>query len=639
MFHVIAAVLALQTPAIVRLDTLDIEPITIGWGTARKNRSVEDHPLSIAGRAFEHGVGTHARSELVVRLNGNALRFHSWVGVDDEVPKGAGSVDFQVFVDGFKKADSGVLRGGDPAKEVSVDLAGAKRVTLVVDDAGDGIDHDHGDWADAEFEVKDAAVRLQSVGAVNEPTMPIAHVDLTRTEIHGARVVGCTPGHSFLFRIPASGQEPLRFTVRGLPAGISLTPGTGVLRGIAPATGTYRVRISVSGPAGRDSRLLTIVSGDHMLAQTPPMGWNSWNVWGTTVSAAKVRAAADSFLASHLADFGYTYVNIDDAWEGNRDPEGNIVPNGKFGDIAALAGYVHGKGLKLGIYSSPGPTTCGGYAASYQHELQDARTYANWGVDYLKYDWCSYGNVPHPDGLPGFQLPYKVMREALDQAPRDIVFSLCQYGMGDVYKWGHTVVGGNLWRTTGDINDSWSSMSEIGFSHTIRSPFARPGGWNDPDMLVVGRLGWGDHPHPSKLTGNEQITHISLWSMLAAPLIIGCDLTQLDQFTKDLLMNPEVLEVDQDPKGAAATRRFKEGDLEVWARPLWDGSYAVGLFNRGIEQAPVRTEWARDLGVKGPFKVRDLWQRKDRGRFAEGFTAKVHAHGAVLIRVGRSVGR
>jgi alpha-galactosidase len=240
--------------------------------------------------------------------------------------------------------------------------------------------------------------------------------------------------------------------------------------------------------------------------------------------------------------------------------------------------------------------------------------------------------VPHPEGLPGYELPYETMRQALDGAPRDIVYSLCQYGMGDVYKWGHSAVGGNLWRTTGDINDSWSSMSGIGFSHTVRSTYVKPGGWNDPDMLVVGKLGWGDHPRPTHLTGNEQITHISLWSLLAAPLIIGCDLTQLDQFTSDLLMNPEVIAVDQDPLGKAAVRVSQDGDLQIWARPLEGGAYAVGLFNLGSGHATVHADWSRDLKVEGKLKVRDLWKRKNAGS-GPGYSAMVPAHGAILLKV------
>ncbi|HWD40166.1 MAG TPA: NPCBM/NEW2 domain-containing protein [Fimbriimonas sp.] len=624
-----------QQPNVVYLDSIDLSAMTIGWGDVQKNRSVGGHSLSIGGRTFEHGVGTHAHSEVTINLAGNATKFSAWVGVDDEAAAN-GSVRFVIYVNDKRVANSGVMHAKSPAKNLSVDLTGAKRIRLVADEDGD-IDNDHADWADAQFEVVDPSKRLVTLTLAKEPTMEIAHVDLSKTEIHGARAVGCTPGRDFIFRIPATGDGPLTYRVSGLPRGIALVKGTGILRGRAPAAGTYPLRVTVSGPNGRDSRTITIISGDHKLAQTPPMGWNSWNVWGLTVTADKIRAAADAFISTHLADFGYTYVNIDDGWEAeNRDAEGNIMTNQKFGDMASLATYVHNDGLRLGIYSSPGPKTCGGYTASYQHEKQDAMSYANWGVDYLKYDWCSYGNAPHAAGLAGYELPYKVMRAALDEARRDIVYSLCQYGMGDVYKWGHSDVGGNCWRTTGDINDSWSSMSGIGFSHSERSTYVKPGGWNDPDMLVVGKLGWGDHPHPTGLTGNEQITHISLWSLLAAPLLIGCDLTQLDQFTKDILMNPEMIEIDQDPLGKAATRRFQDGDLEVWARPLWDGSYAVGLFNRGYEHAPIHTSWARDLeGLKGNLHIRNVWQRKDAGRSSEGFTADVPAHGAVVIRVKR----
>jgi len=630
----ISASAFLQANNTVALDTFDPSAMSSGWQQTRVDLSVDNNPLKIAGKAFAHGLGTHAHSEMLLRTAQNAKSFHAWVGVDDEVAAGRGSINFEVFADGHKVGESGVLHGGDAAKELTADLTGARTVKLVVDEAGDGIDFDHADWADATFTVIDPNKKIVPITIVQEPTMPIAHVDLVHTEIHGARVFGCTPGNEVIYRIAATGEAPLAYSATGLPQGLSLVAGSPVIRGEAPPAGEYKVELTVSGPGGKATRELTIRSGDHLLAQTPPMGWNSWNVWGTSVTANKVRAAADAFITTHLADFGYSYVNIDDAWEGGRNEDGEIKTNEKFGDMASLASYVHEKGIKLGIYSSPGPTTCAGYTASYKHELDDAKSYAKWGVDYLKYDWCSFGDVPHPDGLPGYELPYQTMRAALDQVPRDIVFSLCQYGMGDVYKWGHSDVGGNLWRTTGDIGDSWNSMSGIGFSHTVRSTFAKPGGWNDPDMLVVGKLGWGDHPRPTRLTGNEQITHISLWSMLAAPLIIGCDLTQLDQFTGDVLMNPEVLDIDQDPLGSAATRRWQDGDLEIWARKLYDGSYAIGLFNRGTESAKIETVWTRDLaGANGRFKIRNVWQRKNQGSSTTGYAAQVPAHGTVLIRV------
>jgi alpha-galactosidase len=299
--------------------------------------------------------------------------------------------------------------------------------------------------------------------------------------------------------------------------------------------------------------------------------------------------------------------------------------------MKGLADYVHNLGLRIGTYSSPGPQTCAGFTGSYQHELKDAQQYANWGFDYLKHDWCSYGNIDNGSTLDGLKMPYIVMAEALRRVDRDIVLSLCQYGMGDVHQWGESV-GGQLWRTTGDITDTWGSMSGIGFDHDRRSPYAKPGAWNDPDMLVVGYVGWGN-PHPTKLTGNEQITHITLWSMLAAPLLIGCDLTKLDDFTKDLLMNHEVIEIDQDPLGKAARRTWKEGDLEVWTRPLFDGSTAVAFFNRGSERATIAVPRSR-TGARGR-TVRNAWLRKDVGTLGDSpaavLSASVPAHGAQLF--------
>jgi alpha-galactosidase len=355
------------------------------------------------------------------------------------------------------------------------------------------------------------------------------------------------------------------------------------------------------------------------------MGWNSWNVWGTSVDAEKVKAAADAMVSSELADHGYQFVNIDDAWEGQRDAQGEIQTNEKFPDMRALADYVHSKGLKLGIYSSPGPKTCAGYEGSFGHEEQDARTWAAWGIDYLKYDWCSCTSKDLKE-------PYHVMRRALDNVERDIVYSLCQYGMGDVWTWGEST-GGNLWRTTGDIVDSWGSMAGIGFKQHEISKHARPGHWNDPDMLVVGKVGWGPTLRDSRLAPIEQQTHITLWALLAAPLLIGCDMTQMDQFTLDLLTNDEVIDVNQDELGKGARRAWKEGDLEVWSRPLHDGSIAVGLFNRGYEPADVTARWS-DLDLSGSQRVRDLWQQRDLGEHVDSFKATVPGHGSMLLQIG-----
>lgn len=460
--------------------------------------------------------------------------------------------------------------------------------------------------------------------------------------INSARVFGVRPGNPFLFTIAATGIRPIRFTAKGLPAGLALDPATGRITGTVTKPGRYGVDLGAVNSAGSAKQLFTINVGSQ-IALTPPLGWNSWNCFASAVDDAKVRAAADAMVKSGLIDHGWTYINIDDCWEikpGStnpmlrgepRNPDGRINTNAKFPNMKALGAYVHEKGLKLGIYSSPGPLTCAGFTASYQFEQQDASQYADWGVDYLKYDWCSYGNIEKERTLPAFQKPYSVMRAALNRVHRDILFSLCQYGMGNVWEWGGEI-GGNCWRTTGDIEDTWASMTAIGFAQAGHEKFAKPGNWNDPDMLVVGKVGWGPELHPTRLTPNEQYTHITLWTLLSAPLLIGCDMTQMDEFTLSLLTNDEVLAVNQDPLGKQAARISVRGELEVWAKDLDDGSKAVGLFNRGIWRSEVSVTWA-ELGLRGNQTIRDLWSQKNLGSFADGISRSVPRHGAVLLKV------
>ena len=357
---------------------------------------------------------------------------------------------------------------------------------------------------------------------------------------------------------------------------------------------------------------------DSMLARTPPMGWNSWNHFACEVSDAVVRAQADAIVTNGMKSVGYAYILIDDCWQGTRDAAGYIRPNAKFPDMKALAGYVHSKGLKIGIYSSPGPKTCEGYTGSYGHEEQDAQTYADWGMDYLKYDLCSY------DGKGDQVAAYKKMGDALKRTGRPIVFALCQYGMQKGWQWGASV-GGNLWRTDDDIRDDYYTMAELGFGQNGLEQFAGPGHWNDPDMLEVGNGG---------MTTDEYRTHMSLWCILAAPLITGNNLATMDDETRAILTNPEIIAVDQDPLGIQGHRIRQEGPLEVWMKPLKDGSIAVGLFNRGWGAMPVSVNF-RDVGLGNSAVVRDLWAKKDLGAFPETYSAVVPQHGVVLIQVKR----
>ncbi len=356
------------------------------------------------------------------------------------------------------------------------------------------------------------------------------------------------------------------------------------------------------------------------LAATPPMGWNSWNLFACKVSDAVVRAAADAMATNGMKDAGYSYINIDDCWQGQRDAAGNIQGNERFPDMKALADYVHSKGLKIGIYSSPGPKTCAGYEGSYQHEEQDARTYAAWGFDYLKYDWCSADKVYKNSNMPAV---YKKMGDALKATGRPIVFSLCQYGVDAVWTWG-AQSGGNLWRTTRDIEPNYNSIVALGFGeNTGLDRFAGPGHWNDPDMLEVGN---------GKLTLDENRLHMSQWALLAAPLLAGNDLANMRPEILSILTNREVIAIDQDPLGVQGHRAWQLGPIQIWVKPLADGSKAVGIFNTGEPQEPVTVQ-LRDLGVGKSAMVRDLWAGKDLGRLQNSFTATVPPHAVVLLRV------
>ena len=618
----------------IPLESLDLSKMTQEFGRPQVGKSIVGKPLTLGGAVFEHGVGSHAGSEIIIDLKGKAQLFTAMVGVDDET-EGKGSVIFSILVNGKIVARTAVMRGGDKPILFGAQLDGAKNMVLTVEDAGDNIGYDHADWADAKIYVAGGTDKAQyplSVQSIAQSPMQIAHADNNRLSINSPCITGATPGRPFLFLIPATGKGPLKYSAKNLPAGLTLDPNTGIITGSLQEAGKWNVGITVSDSTGSASGNLTIVGGMRKLALTPPMGWNSWYCWSRQITADKMMETADVMVKTGLANHGYQYVNIDDCWEGGRDATGEIQTNERFPDMKAMADYIHSRGLKFGLYSSPGPKTCARYEGTYRHEVQDAKTYAKWGVDFFKDDWCSYGGIAKDHSVPELQKPYIVMRLALDACGRDIAYSLCQYGMGNVWEWGE-LVGANMWRTTGDLLDSWGNMARIGFGHAGREKYAGPGHWNDPDMLCIGKVGFGNL-RPSKLTQNEQITQMTLWCLIAAPLLIGGDIASMDQFTLDVLSNDEVIAIDQDPLGKAAGRVAQDGDLEVWARPLADGTKAVGLFNRSSNKAKLTVRWS-DIGVTGPHPVRDLWQHKDLGSFDRSFSAEVLPHAAWMIRVGK----
>jgi alpha-galactosidase len=365
---------------------------------------------------------------------------------------------------------------------------------------------------------------------------------------------------------------------------------------------------------------------DNGLALTPPMGWNSWNKFECDVSESLIKEMADVLVTSGMRDAGYRYIVIDDCWQIGRDAEGNIIPDpDRFpSGMKALADYIHAQGLKFGLYSCAGLKTCQERPGSRGYEFQDARQYATWGVDYLKYDWCFHTTQ-------NAEASYSLMRDALLAAGRPIVFSICEWGSNKPWLWAKDV--GNLWRTTADIQDCWDCKREWGGMGWIYildlqdglESYAGPGHWNDPDMLEVGNEG---------LNLTESQAHFSLWCLLAAPLMAGNDLRTMSADIRNILTNPEIIAVNQDSLGRQGRKVRDEGDLEVWSKEMMDGSRAVVLFNRSKSDSPVSVTWT-EIGYPAHLKakVRDLWQKKDLGKFTGSYNAQVPSHGVVMVRI------
>ncbi len=473
--------------------------------------------------------------------------------------------------------------------------------------------------------------------------------------INGAKVFGVRPGHPVLYTIAATGRRPMTFSAENLPDGLSIDAETGQFSGCVAERGTYRVMLRAENSLGSAERELRIVVGDQLLL-TPLLGCNTWGGWGAKVTDANLRAAAKAMVDSGLVQHGWQYINIDDGWQGHRGgPHNAILPNEKFPDMKAVCDYIHGLGLKAGIYSTPWTTSYAGFVGGssddpkgaweppkrrtdgwrcgkYFFETNDARQWAEWGFDYAKYDWR----------VDDVELTRRMV-DALAGCDRDIVLELSNSVPLDKAA-EHTSLA-HLSRTTGDLVDFWDrsrmpesirrwavGIREVWLAHDVWAPHQRPGHWNHACNLRVGLLGgWRDQPlTPTHLTPDEQYTHISLWCLWGSPMIIGTPIERLDPFTLSLLSNDEVLEVQQDPLGIQGRRTVARGG-EAVVKPLEDGSKAVGLLNPGDEPAEVTIEWST-LGLKGKQKVRDLWRQKDLGVHSAKFTANVRPHGVVLVR-------
>lgn len=630
----------------VWLHDLDLTKMHQGWGKPQIKRSARGKPLTIDGKRFAHGVGTHARSTLWLALDGQVQRFQATVGVDDAAGE-PGSVQFSIIGDNRKLFDSGAMRWRAPAQAVDVDLRGVKLLLLLVDDAGDGVKSDHADWVDARFQTAGAAPT--PITAPPEKPYILTPKPGPAPQINGPKVYGCRPGNPLLYRVPTTGARPIAFSAKGLPSGLTLDAVSGIITGKAPPRGEYVVALSAKNAHGAATRSLKIVAGDT-LSLTPSMGWNHWYAHYNRVTDKMMREAADVMVASGMADAGYQYVSIDDCWmhaapeaRHNKDPQrvgafrdaqGNIRPNVHFPDMRAMTAYIHARGLKAGIYTSPGPMTCAGYAGSYEHEAQDARQFADWGFDFLKYDWCSYGNVVKGDkSLAALQRPYKLMGDLLKGQKRDILYNLCQYGMGDVWEWG-AAVGGQSWRTAGDLGYELNRIFEVALRNAEHRAFSKPGSWNDPDYLQIGFIGPAGlqtEPRPCPITPTEQYAFMSLWCLMASPLFYSGDMSKLDEFTLNVLCNPEVIAINQDPLGQCARVVPLAGDTFLMIKDLDDGSKAIGLCNKGELPATVAVKWS-DAGLPGTPRVRDVWRQKDLGTLPDGFSSAVGRRGVVLLR-------
>jgi alpha-galactosidase len=472
-------------------------------------------------------------------------------------------------------------------------------------------------------------------------------------KINGPKVFGVRPTHPILFTIPATGKRPMTFSADNLPKGVKLDTKTGRLSGSIAKGGEYKITLHAKNSLGEATRPFKIVVGET-IALTPPMGWNSWNIYASKVTQELVLANAKAMASSGLINHGWSYMNIDDVWQGKRAGEFHaILPDSTtFPDMQALCDEVHGLGLKIGTYSTPWIESYGHHIGgsannpegtfertkenvprnkklfpymigTYTFVDNDVKQFAKWGFDYLKYDW-------NPIELP----ETKKMYDALRASGRDIVFSLSNStpfaSIGELSKVA------NAWRTGGDIRDNWRSLKSRLLTQDKWAPYAKPGHWNDPDMMIVGYVGWGKDIHPTMLTPDEQYSHMSAWCLQSVPLLLGCDLTKLDAFTLSLLTNDEVIEINQDPLGKQATTVAKLDSCGVLAKDMEDGSKAVGLFN--ITDGMTRklsVKWS-ELGITGKYIVRDLWRQKDLGTFEDEFSSEVKPHGVVMVRLRKA---
>ncbi len=636
------------------LDDLGIKSFSEGIPSAEAKTSAGGGQIKIGGIPFGRGVGAQTISVLSLFLDKQATRFTALVGADDN---GSKTVPVRFYVIGDKKIlfESGDMRAGELPKKVDVDLTGIKRLGLLITDSTETHYRNYADWADAEITV--IGNYIPSGTPNTDEKYILTPLPAKAPKINSAKIFGATQGNPFLYTIAATGERPLTFFAEKLPAGLSINAATGIITGKVLQKGKYVSTLKVKNSFGEATQQLVIQIGDT-ISLTPPIGWNGWNSWARDIDREKVIASANAMVKMGLKDHGWVYINIDDAWQGLRAGKNNALqPNEKFPRFKDMIDEIHAKGLRTGVYSTPWITSYAGFAGGssnfengafpdsvknnkrafryvgkYRFEKEDALQMAEWGIDYLKYDW-------RIDLISAER-----MSEALKKSGRDIVYSLSNSApFANAKDWARI---SNTWRTGPDIRDSWTSLYYSSFTIDKWAPFAGPGHWNDPDMLILGNVTTGSALHPTRLTPDEQYSHVSIFSLLAAPLLIGCPIEQLDAFTLNLLTNDEVIGIDQDPLGKSARLLSDENGIQVWSKPLEDGSYAVGLFNvDGFSKTPQSYfRWGDEpsrsfifdftkIGLKGKWKLRNVWKQEDMGIFDGSIKTSIRHHGVVMLRM------
>ncbi len=660
----------------VWLSDLDLSKAIQGWGKPGINRSVEGHPLELKDRVFEHGFGTHSPGRLVVQLDGKTSRFHAVVGIDDEVPTSRGSAEFLILSTSHRVLwRSGVLRRGDDPKTADVSLNGEREITLVVSDGGDGFEYDHADWADAQFSV-DGRAPVVVEHKTTEPVIAPSQIS-KKPQIHGPQWLGAFTSTPFLWRVPVDGAGPFQFSSKSLPAGLRLDAGKGILSGSLRNASHYRTVITVKGAQGSSSSVIDIASGSR-ISPTPAMGWNSYDAYGDSVTEQEVLANAE-VVAEKLQPFGWDTIVVDYRWYDpgahNNDPNsradapltidkfGRLLPSlNRFpsaldgNGFKALADRFHKQGLKFGVHIMRGipriavkldlPIEGSKFRASEAANVKDNcgwcpdmygvrgdtpagqayydsifRLYASWGLDFVKMDDAS--TPYHTDEI-------RAAHQAILASGRSIVLSLSP-GETPTSSGDHAAENSNQWRVSGDFWDNWGSLDHEFTLAERWQKWVGPGHWPDADMLPVGHLSVEnrsvDRERFTRFTRAEQTTLIALWCLLPSPLMLGADVTKLDSWTLALLTNPEVLALNQDTVTHGAKLSFRKDGVDVWTRKLSDGSYALGIFNRGDYDIREPLDW-RAFGVKPPVRLRDLWRRSD----FRGNSILIPSHGVALFR-------